>query len=424
MNNESIINAYHRTREQSKVACKPLVIEDYGLQAEAFTSPPKWHLAHTSWFFETFLLKPFLKGYQVFNPAFEVLFNSYYNSVGEQFPRAHRGLISRPTVSEVMLYREHIDAAMKTLLEQSNHPDTEVIFERCRLGIEHEKQHQELFFTDLKYCLSKNSLYPSYVADSTHTDNSPTILVDINWVPFKGGLIEIGVNVADIDFCFDNESPAHQTFLPPFALANRLVTNAEFQAFIDAGGYQKPEYWLADGWELLQQNLWTQPLYWLDLNGQALEYTLYGLKTRNPHQAVCHVSAYEADAYASWAGARLATEDEWEYAALQAPVTAQAIKTLHPQQLGIITSDENKSVLFQLYDNCWQWTASAYRPYPGFETAEGAIGEYNGKFMCNQWVLRGGSCVTSENHVRPTYRNFFYPDDRWQFTGIRLAKKQ
>jgi len=420
MNDVSIIDAYRRAREQSKGACEPLVVEDYGLQAEAFTSPPKWHLAHTSWFFETFILKPFFEGYQVFNPVFEVLFNSYYNAVGEQFPRAERGLISRPTVSEVMLYREHVDAAMTALLGQKEHLDADVIVDRCRLGIEHEKQHQELFFTDLKYSFSRNYLYPTYAEGFV---SSATKSVGMGWVDFPGGLVEIGVDEKGVGFSFDNESPAHKTYLRPFCLADRLVTNAEYQAFVDDGGYQKPEYWLADGWASIQKNQWTQPLYWLELDGQALEYTLYGLQSRHPHQPVCHVSAYEADAYANWVGARLPTEAEWECAALQMPAAAQTARSFHPQALDTMASAADQGQLFQLYDSCWQWTASAYRPYPGFEVTEGAMGEYNGKFMCNQWVLRGGSCVTSEHHVRPSYRNFFYPDDRWQFTGIRLAKK-
>ncbi len=433
MTNDLLTTHFHTIRRQSVQACEPLAIEDYSLQAEAFTSPPKWHLAHTSWFFETFLLKPFADAYSVFHPAYEVLFNSYYNAIGEQFPRPRRGLLSRPTVAEVLAYRDHIDKAMVVLLEQKDHPQRTTIIQRCQLGIEHEKQHQELFYTDLKYSLSINPLYPEYISpeyiSSEHTkpetkhDNTSKA---IQWCNFEAGLVDIGANVDSNNrdhsnqssaFTFDNETPKHKVHLTPFALANRLVTNAEFQAFIEDGGYQKPQYWLADGWAIVQQQQWSAPLYWLDKDGEALEYGLYGLQARTPHNPVCHISGYEADAYASWANARLPTETEWEHAASQQSCHLnEPHHFLQPQQAA------GQVPLLQLYGDCWQWTGSAYRPYPGFKTAKGAIGEYNGKFMCNQWVLRGGSCFSSSQHVRPTYRNFFYPQDRWQVSGIRLAK--
>ncbi len=424
MPDESLLKLYTKTRNQSQLACRPLVTEDFGLQAEAFTSPPKWHLAHTSWFFETFLLKPFVAHYRTPNEQYQVLFNSYYNGVGEQFTRGRRGLLSRPTVDEVMAYRAHVDQAMAHLLSDANHPQRDTITTRCRLGIEHEQQHQELFYTDLKYSLAANPLYPTYSnapPDSPHLSPEPAGPADLQWREYTGGVVTVGVDTDQAGahaFAFDNESPAHSSYLNPYALANRLVTNAEFQAFVDDGGYQRPEFWLADGWATVQQEQWRQPLYWQDRDGRALQFTLHGLQARLPHQAVCHLSGYEADAYASWAGARLPTEMEWESAARAQPFTPTEFEQdkLHPGQA------RGAEPLLQLYDDCWQWTGSAYRPYPGFKASPGAIGEYNGKFMANQWVLRGGSCVSQGGHVRPTYRNFFYPQDRWQFSGLRLAR--
>ena len=418
------LQRYRAVRVQSQLACEPLETEDFGLQAEAFTSPPKWHLAHTSWFFETFLLKPFLENYRTPNEQYQVLFNSYYNGVGDQFARPRRGLLSRPTVAEVMAYRAHVDRAVAQLLEEAGHPDRDTILSRCRLGIEHEQQHQELFYTDLKYSLSANPLYPAYTeAPRVRLPSAavPGGQTDLQWREFPGGLVSLGTDTERLDgdtFAFDNESPEHSVYLNPYALANRLVTNAEFRAFVDDGGYERPEFWLADGWAIVQQEQWRQPLYWLDADGEALQFTLHGLQARNPDQAVCHLSGYEADAYASWAGARLPTEFEWESAARAQPFAAPDFDParLHPSHA---SGDEP---LLQLYSDCWQWTGSAYRPYPGFRASAGAIGEYNGKFMANQWVLRGGSCVSQRGHLRPTYRNFFYPQDRWQFSGLRLAR--
>lgn len=420
MIDKNLIQRFQQARQQSLQACDPLFIEDFGLQAAAFASPPKWHLAHTSWFFETFLLKPFLSDYQSPNEQFQLLFNSYYNGVGEQFSRADRGLLSRPTVDEVMAYRAHVDHAMTRLLGDNDHPDRETINARCRLGIEHEQQHQELFYTDLKYSLYANPLFPRYCSSeqplfSTKPD------APLQWREFSAGLVTVGTNAAltaQHTFAFDNEGPTSRVYLNAFALANRLVTNAEFQTFIDDGGYQRPELWLADGWATVQQEQWRRPLYWLDRDAQQLQFTLRGLQTRQPQQPACHLSGYEADAYANWAGARLPTEFEWEYAASLQPFVQSVFDPgkLHP------TPAKGDEPLLQLYSDCWQWTGSAYRPYPGFKASAGAIGEYNGKFMANQWVLRGGSCASQSRHVRPTYRNFFYPQDRWQFTGLRLAK--
>ncbi len=409
---ENLHELYRHTRRQSEEFCEPLCIEDYGLQAEPFTSPPKWHLAHTTWFFETFLLKPFLGDYRSPEPRYEILFNSYYNGIGAQHPRDKRGLLSRPTVEEVRDYRHSVDLGIFALLK-AQHPEKDEINRRIRLGIEHERQHQELFFTDLKYSLHTNPLAPAYrEAPAQQFAATPPI----DWHAYPGGLVETGHRGEG--FCFDNELPRHKAYLEPFQFASRLVTNGEYQAFIDDGGYQRPEFWLADGWTTVCDKGWQAPHYWQDADGVGLEFSLYGLSHRRAEAPVCHVSGYEADAFARWAGARLPTEQEWEFVASAEPMASEGIDDghLHPQPAN------ERNGIQQLYGSCWQWTQSAYSPYPGFSPSADAIGEYNGKFMSNQWVLRGGSCVSKADHVRPSYRNFFYPPDRWQFSGIRLAK--
>jgi ergothioneine biosynthesis protein EgtB len=413
---DQLLQRFHHVRGTSVSNCEPLQIEDYALQAEPFTSPPKWHLAHTTWFFETFLLKPFLADYRPREPLYEMLFNSYYNGIGEQFPRPRRGLLSRPSLQEVLAYRRDVDSAMEQLIADRDHPARSEIMARLRLGIEHECQHQELFFTDIKYSLSVNPLYPAYMPGDARQlhDSGPG---PVRWLDFAGGDARIGY--AGDDFCFDNELPRHRVYVQPFQLANRLVTNGEFAAFIADGGYRRPELWLADGWDAVQREGWQAPLYWRESEGRRLEYTLYGLGPRDEHAPVCHLSGYEAEAYARWAGARLPTEQEWELAAAPEgePEAAHGALPRHPQ-----AARPDALGLVQLYDACWQWTRSAYTPYPGFRSSEGAIGEYNGKFMSSQWVLRGGACVSSPGHLRSSYRNFFYPADRWQFSGLRLAR--
>jgi len=377
--------------------CEPLAIEDYGVQPMPDASPPKWHLAHTTWFFETFLLKPYLPAYRPFNADFEFLFNSYYNGVGKQFPRGERGNLSRPTVAEVRDYRAHVDAAMETLFGQAE-DEAEA---RSLLGLQHEQQHQELLLTDVKYNFGHNPLHPAYRDDPGRPGSRPA--PRLRFIESGGGVREIGTT-SNGAFAFDNETPRHRVFLEPHALANRLVTNGEYLAFIEDGGYTRPELWLADGWTRLHSGeRWTAPLYWRLKNDCWREYHLTGLTQLDLDAPVIHVSYYEADAYARWAGARLPTEQEWETAA----------EDLSPEANGGLT---------QMFGDAWQWTASAYGSYPGYEPLPGALGEYNGKFMSNQMVLRGGSCVTAEDHVRPSYRNFFYPGDRWQFSGIRLAR--
>jgi ergothioneine biosynthesis protein EgtB len=420
---------FFETRQLTERLCEPLETEDYGLQAMANTSPAKWHLAHTTWFFETFILSPFCPGYRPFHPAFEHLFNSYYNGVGKPYPRDQRGLLSRPGVEEVYRYRAYVDAAMAELLSAPGDGEAD-IRRRTELGCHHEQQHQELLLTDLKYCWFQNPLYPVYTPlNGDGTGDSGTM----DWLPLVAGVRSIGARADEADgqdsFCFDNELPRHRQYIEASELADGLVTNAEFMAFIEDDGYRRPELWLADGWAACEARRGDMdraaPLYWLRENGQWLEYTLHGLLPLAPHRPVCHVSAYEADAYARWAGCRLPTEFEWEVASAGWGHDAAANGAgqflgrdqLHP------LSAAGSAPADRLLGRAWQWTSSAYAPYPGFRTAAGAIGEYNGKFMANQLVLRGGSCVTSRSHYRDSYRNFFYPPDQWQFTGIRLARE-
>ncbi len=412
---EALESLFRSVRQAWKEYCQPLKLEDYGLQAAAETSPPKWHLGHTSWFFETFVLVPFARDYQCFNPAFEHLFNSYYNGVGEPFPRPERGLLSRPTLEEVLAWRHQVDDAVQRLLAETNHAHARSIRERVLLGLHHEQQHQELFFTDLKYSLYRNPLFPEYTPapdDTPVSDRAPPL----QWHDFTGGISMLG-NDGEDSFVFDNERPRHRVFLEPFSLASRPVTNGEFLAFIEDGGYRRPELWLADGWSTVEQQGWQAPLYWLCRDDDWYQFTLHGLRPLDRHAPACHLSAYEADAYARWAGARLPTEAEWEHVAAQQPVRGQFVDRGHHQPL-----PATEPGLTQLFGTVWEWTSSAYAPYPGFRPAGGTLGEYNGKFMCNQLVLRGGSCVSDRRHIRASYRNFFYPPDRWQFSGVRLAR--
>ena len=414
----SLSQQYQQTRQLSQQLCQPLATEDYVIQSMPDVSPPKWHLAHTTWFFETFLLVPFLAKYAIFNPEFGYLFNSYYETVGQRHPRSQRGLLSRPTVEQVYQYRAFVDEAMQRLLAQVLEP---AIKSLVLLGLHHEQQHQELLLTDIKHILALNPLRPAYQSDLPLA-NAP-IAAQEQWLDYPGGLYAIGYDEefsADLTakFAFDNESPRHQVYLQDYWLASRLVTNGEYLEFIQAGGYQTSDHWLSAGWAIVQAEQWRSPLYWEQRDGEWWVMTLAGMRPLDAHEPVCHVSYYEADAYARWAGKRLPTEAEWEVAATQVTVqgnfTAQG--RFHPAPaIGKTRPD-------QLFGDVWEWTQSAYLPYPGFQSAPGAVGEYNGKFMCNQMVLRGGSCATSQNHIRPTYRNFFPPETRWQFSGIRLAQ--
>ncbi|MBD2459481.1 ergothioneine biosynthesis protein EgtB [Oscillatoria sp. FACHB-1407] len=408
----SLLEKYQSVRQLSEWICQPLAVEDYVIQSMPDVSPPKWHLAHTSWFFETFLLVPNLPGYEVFHPKFGYLFNSYYEAVGQRHPRPQRGLLSRPTVEEIYRYRAYVDEGMRSLLSQSLDPSVESL---VVLGLHHEQQHQELLLTDIKHILALNPLRPAYRADLP-LSNTNAVPTKEQWLDYPGGLYSIGYD--QNEFAFDNESPLHKVYLHDYYLASTLVTNSDYLEFIEAGGYQKSEYWLSEGWATLQKEQWQAPLYWEHIDGNWWIMTLAGLRPLVEDEPVCHVSLFEADAYARWAGKRLPTEAEWEVAATPVAIAGNLLESgrLHPAPAVGATRPD------QLFGDVWEWTQSAYLPYPGFQPAAGAVGEYNGKFMCNQMVLRGGSCVTPPNHIRPTYRNFFPPSTRWQFSGIRLAK--
>jgi ergothioneine biosynthesis protein EgtB len=401
---------YLAVRECTGALCAPLALEDYVPQSMPEASPVKWHLAHTSWFFEHFILVASLPDYRVFHPRFDYLFNSYYEGVGPQAPRAQRGLLSRPTVAEIRAYRRHVDEHMAQLLQtQLPEPQRWLV----QLGLHHEQQHQELLLTDLKHLLFCNPLQPAYrplrAAAADPADGSPD--GSLRWRLYDAGLHEIGAE-AGAGFCFDNETPRHRCYTAPFSLARRPVSNAEYREFVRDGGYARASLWLSDGWPLARQ--WRAPLYWNEaLDG---EFTLSGPRELEPHAPVCHLSYYEADAFARWAGARLPTEAEWELAASREAIDGNLLDSglLHPR-----APPKDSRALF---GDVWEWTASAYLPYPGYRPWIGAIGEYNGKFMANQFVLRGGSCATPGSHIRASYRNFFYPQARWQFAGIRLAK--
>jgi ergothioneine biosynthesis protein EgtB len=407
----SLASLYHSVRDRSRHICSPLMIEDHSLQPMPDASPAKWHLAHTTWFFETMLLSEQLSGYRSFHPAFRNLFNSYYNSIGDRPLRALRYTLSRPSLEEVHAYRDHVDDAMTRFFERDLAPG---IRDLVLLGINHEQQHQELIVTDVKNGLWVNPLRPAY-RDALSFTGSRRGTSPLRWCAFDGGVCEVGF--AGDEFAFDNERPRHKVLLGPFRLASRLVTNAEYLEFINDGGYANPQLWLSDGWDCVRTNQWSAPLYWEQRDGQWWTYTMGGMRVLDLDEPVCHVSFYEAEAYAHWAGARLATEFEWETAAGTVPTTGNLLEseTLHPRPA------EPSQPLAQMFGDVWEWTSSAYSPYPGFKPAPGAVGEYNGKFMCNQMVLRGGSCATPESHIRSSYRNFFPPHARWQFMGIRLA---
>lgn len=400
---------YTEIRRLTEALCRPLATEDYGVQTMPDVSPPKWHLAHTTWFFETFLLKPYARGYRVFHPLFDHLFNSYYQTIGSPYPRAQRGLLSRPTVEEVYAYRAYVDAAMTQLLDAPLEGGSE-ISARLILGLHHEQQHQELLLTDIKHIFAFNPLKPAYRA----AEDQPRMPVSpLRWLHYPAGVREIG---HDSDgFAFDNETPRHRVYLNDFVIASRVVTNGEYMAFMEAGGYERAELWLSDGWRDVNEQQWLAPLYWERRDDAWWSYTLAGMRPVRDDEPVCHLSLYEADAYARWAGKRLPTEAEWEVAAADFPIGGNFCDSnrFHPAPV----ADASPS----FYGDVWQWTASDYTPYPGYRAAEGALGEYNGKFMCNQRVLRGGSCATPRSHIRATYRNFFYPASRWQFSGLRLA---
>jgi len=404
---------YERVRAATTELAAPLSPEDCALQSMPDASPVKWHLGHTSWFFETFVLAPGLPGYATFDPAFRVLFNSYYHGVGERHPRPERGLLSRPDLATVLRYRAHVDAAMQRLLGADVPPALAALIE---LGLHHEQQHQELILTDLKHLFSRNPMQPAYRPRWPLAAVRPRAG---GWLRYAGGIATLGH--AGDGFAFDNEGPPHRVLLESYELAARPVTHGEFADFIADGGYRRPELWLSLGVDAVRAHDWQAPLYWSRRDDEWQTFTLHGAAEIDPHAPVCHVSYFEADAYARWAGARLPTEFEWEFAAQGMPPDGNFVESgaLHPVAS---PGQGREDAPGQLFGDVWEWTSSSYGPYPRYRPAAGAVGEYNGKFMCNQYVLRGGSCATPASHIRATYRNFFPPDARWQFSGLRLAR--
>jgi ergothioneine biosynthesis protein EgtB len=411
-----LLRRYLRVRTFSKKICENLEPEDCVIQTMPEASPTKWHLAHTSWFFEVFVLKKFFPDYQSLHPQYGFLFNSYYNAVGPFYSRSHRGLLSRPTVKEVFHYRSDIDLLVSELIESADEQLLAKLEPIITLGLHHEQQHQELMLTDIKSVFWQNPLRPAFRAGNRM---KPQPAPAIRWLPFEEDVYWIGHEGAE--FSYDNEGPRHRVFIQSFELASRPATNAEFLAFIEDGGYRRPELWLSLGWNTLKERDWDAPLYWEKRDGKWHTMTLAGMGELVPEEPVCHVSLFEADAYARWCGARLPTEEEWETASSGLPLKGNFVESevFHVTPLA---SPAPAGKPAQMFGDAWEWTRSSYSPYPGYSPVAGALGEYNGKFMCNQYVLRGGSCATSQSHIRRTYRNFFPPDARWQFNGIRLAK--
>jgi ergothioneine biosynthesis protein EgtB len=414
---------YRQVRATSERLVAPLSAEDCAVQAMPDASPTKWHLAHTSWFFETFILAPSLPGYREFHPDFRVLFNSYYQTVGAQHPRPLRGLLTRPGLEQVRAYRRHVDAAMAKLLAGAV---AAALADIVEIGLQHEQQHQELILTDIKALLAGNPLHPAY-REAAGPARAASAAPPLAWHRFEEGVRWIGWEGEG--FAFDNEAPRHRVFLDAFELASRLVTCGEYLEFMADGGYERPELWLSEGWNEVRAQGWRAPLYWRREDGAWLVTTLSGRREVDPAEPVCHVSFYEADAFARWAGARLPREEEWEVAAAGAPVEGNLLDEsgpgahpIHPLPAPTGRPGTGPSPISQLFGDVWEWTASPYVAYPGYRPPEGALGEYNGKFMVNQLVLRGGSCATPASHIRATYRNFFPAAARWQLSGLRLAR--
>lgn len=409
---------YPRIRSATEALCEPLCTEDFVVQSMPDASPTKWHLAHTSWFFETFVLAAAAPSWPSYDPRFAVLFNSYYNKAGERHPRPARGLLSRPTVEEVFAYRAHVDRGMERLLSGDLAELTPALAFLIELGLNHEEQHQELLLTDIKHVLAQNPLQPVYRARPASAEaESLARPPSEDWSTFDGGLVEIGTDSPA--FAFDNERPQHRRWVGPFELARAPVTCGDYLAFIEAGGYEDPEHWLSDGWDARLAQGWEAPLYWRRTDFGWEQFSLAGTRPLDRLEPVCHVSYYEAEAFARWKGARLPLEEEWEHAATPEVREGNLLESgrLHPAPRRRVGQR-----LEQAFGDVWEWTASSYAPYPGFTPFQGLAGEYNGKWMSNRLVLRGGSCLTPQRHLRPTYRNFFGPEARWQFTGIRLAR--
>ena len=430
---ERLCDRFHQVRKFTNALCAGLEPEDCVVQSMPDVSPTKWHLAHSTWFFETFILKKFVPGYRAEIPEYAYLFNSYYNAAGDMHRRDLRGLISRPTLSQAQRYRASIDSHIDELLSNSDENLLEEIEPVLVLGIHHEQQHQELLITDIKHVFAQNPLYPVFRERNMAATPSSQKFGGVgaaatNFIDFEETVTSIG-HEGD-GFAYDNEGPRHRALVPEFSLATRPVTNGEYIAFIEDNGYSRPEFWLSLGWMTVNEQRWNAPLYWTERDNAWWNFTLSGLRPVDQSEPVTHISYFEADAYANWAGARLPTEFEWERAALSCPMEGNFVESelFHPTPWHRHRADDvgleahATKVLHQMFGDVWEWTRSAYSPYPGYRAAPGALGEYNGKFMCNQYVLRGGSCATSRTHIRRTYRNFFQPEKRWQFTGIRLAR--
>jgi len=410
----NLLNNFNSVRAFTEKLCEPLETEDYVIQTMPDVSPTKWHLGHTSWFFETFILEKANPNYKTFHPLYTYLFNSYYIQVGERWHRPKRGLLSRPTVKEIFEYRNYVTSNIIELLETCDEKKHKEIAPIIEIGLNHEQQHQELLLTDIKHVLSINPFNPVY---SERKVNSSQITPELDWTEFAGGVVEIGSDSRG--FNFDNERPHHKVYLYPFRLANRLVTNKEFIDFIEDGRYENATLWLSDGWATVESEVWKAPLYWEIKDGNWWNFTLNGFRKVNLAEPVCHISHYEADAYARWRDCRLPSEAEWEVAAGNLPYAGNLVEN---ENYHTVPVKKNISGLNQMYGDVWEWTQSSYTPYPGYKPLPGTLGEYNGKFMSNQIVLRGGSCATSQTHIRNTYRNFFPPHSRWQFAGLRLAQ--
>jgi ergothioneine biosynthesis protein EgtB len=406
---ELLRSEFRKVRSFTEKLCEPLETDDYQIQSIPQTSPPKWHLAHVSWFFETFVLSEFDTGFKPWREDFDFIFNSYYYTRGVMHPRPERGLLSRPTVEEVFEYRQFVDGKVLELIDKIPESSWNDLVFRTSLGLHHEQQHQELLLMDVKHNFFSNPLKPSYRQDLSIPVGT---MRPVNWIEIKGGTYKAGHT--GNGFCFDNETPLHDVLLRSFKLADRFITNGEFLEFMNDGGYSNPALWLADGWTVIRHEGWQHPLYWEKRDNMWRQFTLGGTRDLELNEPVCHLSFYEADAYARWSGNRLPLETELEVMLSPISITGNFIEDdlLHPAP----AEEEG-----QWFGDLWAWTASPYTPYPGFRPLDGSLGEYNGKFMSSQMVLRGGSCVTSARHVRPSYRNFFYPNERWAFTGLRLA---
>ena len=418
---DSLVARYLDLRTRTEALASPLSPEDQTVQSMPDTSPTKWHLAHTTWFFDTFVLAQHEPGYEPFDPTYAYLWNSYYEAVGERFPRPNRGMLSRPGVDEILQYRHDTDRRIVALIEAAAPQETDELAVLLELGANHEEQHQELLLMDIKHVLSLNPFGPAYApaAAATQATSGP-----LGWVEIEGAMATVGRPADATGFAFDNEGPQHNVLLEPFRLADRLVTAREWIEFIDDGGYDRHELWLSDGWHYGRSQNWNAPLYWRLVDGEWFVHTLAGLVPVDLEAPVCHVSFYEADAFSLWSGARLPTEFEWEHVAQSREVQGNFMDStgpagtvgIHPAPAGPVTGDVR-----QLFGDCWEWTGSAYRPFPRYQAPPGAIGEYNGKFMINTMVLRGGCAFTPPEHARTTYRNFFAPHTRWHLSGVRLA---